>query len=102
MLCIWCRIRPVRSSALVSVERRGGKQFRKFGDRIRERRLELGLSQEDLAETSGLHRTYVGHLERGEVNASLLNILKIAAGLDVDGCVLIEGLSKSIGDPRRI
>jgi len=71
-----------------------------MGDRIRARRLEIGLSQEDLGDASGLHRTYVGHLERGEVNPSLLNILKVAAALRIDGADLIRGLSETLGDPR--
>jgi transcriptional regulator with XRE-family HTH domain len=60
----------------------------------------LELSQEDLGDVSGLHRTYVGHLERGEVNPSLLNILKVAAALQVDACELVLGLAETLGDPR--
>jgi transcriptional regulator with XRE-family HTH domain len=42
-------------------------------------RLALEISQEELGDRSGLHRPYIGHLERDEVNPSLLNILKVAA-----------------------
>lgn len=52
-----------------------------FGARVRELRARKGWSQEGLAERSGLHRTYVGAVERGEQNVSLLNISKIAHAL---------------------
>jgi transcriptional regulator with XRE-family HTH domain len=91
---------PVLSPALVKMERRGAEQTRELGNRIRARRRELKLSQEDLGDLSGLHRTYMGHLERGEVNPSLLNILKVAAALKVDAADLVRGLAETIGDPR--
>jgi transcriptional regulator with XRE-family HTH domain len=71
-----------------------------FGERVRAFRVEAGLSQEQLGEASGLHRTYVGHLERGEVNPSLLNILKTAAALNIDAGQLVSGLSQTLKDPR--
>ena len=60
------------------------------------------LSQEDLGEASGLHRTYIGHLERGEINPTLLNILKVSAALGIDASELVEGLTETIGDPRLV
>lgn len=80
--------------------RRGIEQSQELGDRVRARRRTIGLSQEDLGEASGLHRTYIGHLERGEVNPSLLNILKVAAALGIDAADLVRGLVEGIGDPR--
>jgi transcriptional regulator with XRE-family HTH domain len=70
-----------------------------FGERVRSYRLRLPtqdgkpVSQERLAERSGLHRTYIGHVERGEVNVALTNIIRIAAALGVDPAVLVEGLT---------
>lgn len=71
-----------------------------MGERVRTLRLARGLSQEELGERSGLHRTYIGHLERGEVNASLLNICKVAGALGADAGELIRSLEQLIGDPR--
>jgi len=53
-----------------------------FGGRIRELRRARGLSQEQLAERAGLHRNYVGGIERGERNVAIVGIAKLAAGLD--------------------
>lgn len=55
----------------------------KFGKRIRELRQSLYLSQEVLAERAGVHRTYVGMIERGEKNITLSNISKFADALEV-------------------
>ena len=61
-----------------------------FGKRIRALRLARHLSQEKLAELADLHRNYVGGVERGERNVSLLNIVKLAHGLSVRPTKLIE------------
>lgn len=63
-----------------------------FGKRVRTAREELGWSQENLAEASGLHWTYVSSIERGERNISLRNILKLAESLGVDPAELVGKL----------
>lgn len=63
-----------------------------FGEKVRHVRKVQGISQEELAERCGLHRTYIGGIERGERNVALLNILRIAEALECDPCELLEGL----------
>jgi transcriptional regulator with XRE-family HTH domain len=54
-----------------------------FGLQVRRYRKKKGISQEELASISELHRTYIGAIERGERNVSLNNVEKIASSLDV-------------------
>jgi transcriptional regulator with XRE-family HTH domain len=54
-----------------------------FGRAVREARVERGISQEELAARSGMHRTYVGGVERGERNLSYTNLLRLAAALEL-------------------
>ena len=60
------------------------------GFRIRERRQELGWSQLDLAERADLHRTYIGAVERGERNVSILNLRQIAKSLRMTLAALVD------------
>jgi transcriptional regulator with XRE-family HTH domain len=63
-----------------------------FGERVRRARVARGLSQEELADVAGLHRTYVGSAERGLRNVSLHNILRLAKALQVRPGELLDGL----------
>ena len=56
----------------------------RFAQRVRVLREEQGISQEKLAERAGLHRTYIGMVERLERSPSLICIYKIANGLGID------------------
>lgn len=64
-----------------------------FGENIRARRLEIGLSQEELADLAGLHRTYIGAIERGERNVSFVNILRISRALGVQPSELFHRIA---------
>ena len=64
----------------------------RLGEAIRKRRLVLGLSQEGLAERADLHWTYIGGIERGERNVSLLNIVKVARALGITPSRLLDGI----------
>lgn len=55
----------------------------KFGKKVRDKRMKLGLSQEQLAARVGVHRTYIGMIERAEKNITLENIEKIAKALGI-------------------
>lgn len=67
------------------------KAREKLAMRLRELRQERGLSQEELADLAGCHRTYIGMLERKLGNPSLSIIGAIAYALDVDVAQLISG-----------
>jgi len=60
-----------------------------FARNVRRRKMALGLSQEVLAEAAGVHRTYVGMLERAEKNVTICNIERIATALDVEPAHLL-------------
>lgn len=69
------------------------KALRKgFGEWVRERRRQVGLSQEDLGFECGLHRTYVGSIERGETNLTLENIAILAVPLHCEVSDLVPNL----------
>ncbi len=74
----------------------------KVGQRIRYYRTQLGLSQEKLAEIAGCHPTYIGQLERGEKNATLESIDKVASSLRISLSKLFENLGAEDNSARNI
>ncbi len=63
-----------------------------FGKRLRELRLRKGFTQEELADRAHLHRNYVGGVERGERNLSLLNIVELAHALSIRAADLLKDI----------
>jgi len=73
-----------------------------FGDRVRELRLERGLTQEKLANRAGMHFTAIGHIERASRSSTLETILKLARALEVQPKDLIPDIAlKSRRSPRK-
>ncbi len=68
-----------------------------FGEAVRARRRELGHSQESLAAEAGLHRNYVGAIERGEQNLALTNILLISRVLQIPASSLVAEAERESG-----
>ena len=69
-----------------------------IGQRVRNYRTERGLSQERLAEMSGCHPTYIGQVERGEKNATLESIDKIASAMSIPLSRLFEKIGEGSSD----
>jgi transcriptional regulator with XRE-family HTH domain len=65
---------------------------RKLGERVRELRKGKGFSQEGFADACGLHRTYMGSVERGETNLTLSSLATIARALKITTSKLVEGV----------
>jgi len=93
MPLIVCRLKVIHTLYYLIIFRRSLMDIcKKFGNRVRELRIAQGLSQEVLAQKAGLHRTYIGGIERGERNVSLENIQKIAVALSVNIPLLMNEL----------
>ena len=67
----------------------------RFGFAVKGRREELGLTQEDLAEKAGIHRTYLSDVERGSRNLSLINIERLAGALSLRMSELFQRVEPS-------
>jgi transcriptional regulator with XRE-family HTH domain len=71
------------------VRRKPDSSLATLGRHVREFRQELGWSQERLADEADLHRNYVGAIERGELNPTLRNIVRLANALGTTVCGLL-------------
>jgi transcriptional regulator with XRE-family HTH domain len=70
---------------------------RRLGERVRKLRLKRGWSQEGFADACGLHRTYVGSVERGERNITLSSLHTLARTLGITLSEMLRGLDKGLG-----
>ncbi len=68
-----------------------------FGNAMRKYRHAAGISQEALADLAGIHRTYVGDVERGERNLSLLNMVRLSSALGVRLSQVILEMERKLG-----
>jgi len=66
--------------------------LKKLGNKIRLLRHQKQLTQEQLAELIDLHRTYIGGIERGERNVSLINLIRIAKALNITVSQMLEDI----------
>lgn len=69
-------------------------RLKQFGERVRSLREKSQLSQEELADLVGIHRTYIGGIERGERNIGLINVFRIATALRITPAVLFKGMGR--------
>lgn len=83
------------------VPRHRVNELRAFGLAVRARREALGISQEDLADRAGLHRTYLGSVERGERNLAIKNIYAISRALGTTPSKLFAETDGLLDPPTR-
>ncbi|WP_041730602.1 helix-turn-helix domain-containing protein [Conexibacter woesei] len=74
-------------------------EHERLGRAVRELRVRRGLSQELLGYRSGLHRNYVGAIERGEINPTFRVLMKLAHGLDFELSEIMQLWEERSGDP---
>jgi len=72
-----------------------------LGQRVRQLRLKRGYSQEAFADHCGVHRTFMGTIERGESNISFQNLAKIAGGLGITISKLVSGVERAAATPAK-
>ena len=72
-----------------------------FGKQVRRLRIERGLSQEQLAELSDIHRNQIGHVERAEIKLSFDAVIRLAAGLKVKPEELFKLIPRQTGTDLR-
>lgn len=80
--CLFCILWVALQQTIMSMDK--NNVLIKFGNKVRQYRLEQGISQEELAFRANLHRTYIGMIERAERNITLVNIEKIANALNIN------------------
>ena len=74
---------------------------KEIGKRVRLYRIKLGLTQEKLAELSGLHNTYIGQTERGEKNITLCSLLKLTEALDTPLSTFMTELEGAVDENEK-
>ena len=84
-------VSPVKyhRTIIMDMTEKQSKECIAFGESVRELRKKRGLSQDDFATAAGIHRTYVGGVERGERNPTLTSIIRIATALQVSPAELL-------------
>ena len=82
------------------MQAQGIPQQRALGRAVREVRARRGLSQETLGFRAGLHRNYVGAVERGEINPTLKTLIALTDGLAVPLSELVEVYERQVRDGR--
>jgi transcriptional regulator with XRE-family HTH domain len=96
----FCRLRSIIGSIFKRMKEELSQTvlLRAFGRVVRMRRTELELTQEEVAHRSGLHRTYIGDIERGTRNVALFNLWRLASALDLEAEELMRRIGREAGD----
>jgi XRE family aerobic/anaerobic benzoate catabolism transcriptional regulator len=75
--------------------------LKELGERLQKRRLELGLSQEELCERIDMNRTYLSDIERGIGNVSILLLFKLSKALQIELSGLLRDIEEAVPDDGR-